>query len=363
MESTAASDREPPGGHHLYRRPDASPPAAEPGTPVPPNWPSISDYWPDRPHRADPTAPPAGTGPQAPPLRTGPPAPPPPVAVASGAGRVRRGRRALFAAAAVLAAALIGGAGFAAVRSDRAEPPAAAPPAAAPQSDPADPALAIPVPVAPKPSATPEATPSAPATASAPARGLTEATFDLVSDVTAINLRTADLGGDLYRISAPTGSSVRPRVAVSGSRVALSLVRNGRRGTAAVDVVLAGDVRWNLRVSGGVKTGALDLGDARLAAVDLRGGATRIDLTLPPPDGTFTVRMSGGINQFRVFTADRVPARVVAKRGAGKVTLFGRVQDGVARGGSVTTPDFDGSDDRIQIDAVAGMGTLQLDDA
>jgi hypothetical protein len=70
--------------------------------------------------------------------------------------------------------------------------------------------------------------------------------------------------------------------------------------------------------------------------------------------------MSGGVNRFEVRTADGVPVRIRARRGAGQVVLNGRTDDGVARGASFLSPDWAGSADRIDLDAVAGVGTLRV---
>jgi hypothetical protein len=115
-----------------------------------------------------------------------------------------------------------------------------------------------------------------------------------------------------------------------------------------------------MRITGGVKAGVFDLGAARVDQVDFAGGAARIDLTLPRPDGTLPIRLSGGVNRFEVSTDRGVPVRVRTRRGAGQVKLDGRTDDGVARGASFLSPDWAGSQNRIDLDAVAGVGTLRV---
>jgi hypothetical protein len=350
------------------------PPAPEPAGAVPADWPSIADYWPDAPHRI---APPADYYTAAEPAQAdrhlaaqparadrhpaqadrhpaaGPPSFARPTAEMPLTTRPGRTRALVTVGAAVLLAGGIAAGGVAYLRNrDRPAGTAAAVPSAA--ASPAPPATEpVPVPVAPKPS-----TPSSAAAVPLP----DAAAFDLVSDATVVNLRTARLGDELYRVSAPQGSSVRPVAEIEGDRVRLSLVTTRVKGTAAVDITLNAAVRWDLRVTGGMRTGVLDLSGARLGGVDLRGGATRLDLRLPRPDGTLRVRMAGGVNRFLIHTADRTPARVLARRGAGKVTLYDLVEDGMARGQLLVSPTFDRSTDRIDVDAVAGMGTLVVAD-
>ena len=200
------------------------------------------------------------------------------------------------------------------------------------------------------PPPTPGATTASGATA--PLDGRTVAGFDLVDGAAAISFRSADLGGDLYRITTP---SVAPRVTEENGRIRLFLGEGD-----AVQVALNARVRWNLRVGGGADLSTIDLSQARLVAVDLAGGANRINLTLPRPDGTLTVRMSGGVSQFDVHTADGVPVRVRLGSGAGQVVLDGTRHRGVAAGALFTPARWNDAVDRIDVNAVAGMSALTV---
>jgi hypothetical protein len=181
-----------------------------------------------------------------------------------------------------------------------------------------------------------------------------EAAFDLVEGVAAVRLRTGDIGADLYRITTPPGSRVRPRVVEHDGRYRLYL-DNADQAAGSVDIVLAERVRWALRVGGGVDLSTIDLSGARLAAVDLAGNAGRIDLTLPRPDGTLTVKMSGGVTSFTVRSAQRVPVRVRLGSGAGEVVLDGQTHSGVAAGALFTPSAWADAVDRVDVDAAAGL--------
>ncbi|GAB1691567.1 hypothetical protein [Krasilnikovia sp. M28-CT-15] len=196
--------------------------------------------------------------------------------------------------------------------------------------------------------------------ATAPLDGRTTAGLDLVDAATAIRLRTADLGDDLYRVSTPPGAGALPRVTDDGGRVRLALDRTAGGGPAEVDVALSARVRWDLRVAGGTSLSVLDLRDGRLGTVDLAGGASQVDLTLPRPDGTLTVRMTGGVSRFDVHTAARVPLRVRVGAGAGQVVLAGQAHTGVAAGALFTVDGWQDAVDRIDVDAVAGVSALTV---
>jgi hypothetical protein len=196
--------------------------------------------------------------------------------------------------------------------------------------------------------------------ASAALDGRTEAGFDLVDGASAISLRTADLGGELYRVSTAAGDGAHPRTADQDGRIRLFLDRGpGQNGP--VQIVLSSRVRWSLRIGGGTNLSTIDLSGARLGEVDLSGGAGHIDLTLPPPDGTLTVRMTGGVSRFDVHTADLAPVRVRVGSGAGSVVLDGQSHAGVAAGAEFAPARWKDTVNRIDVDAVAGMSALTID--
>ncbi|MEH0830152.1 hypothetical protein [Micromonospora sp. CPCC 205714] len=194
----------------------------------------------------------------------------------------------------------------------------------------------------------------------APVAGRRRATFELADGVSAFRLRTEDLGDELYRISSPGDSAVVPRPEVLGDRVRLRLADSGRVGNGSVDVVLNARLVWRLRLVGGVSLHQLDLGRARLAGVDLIGGAARVDLDLPPTVGTLTVRMTGGVNQFTIRAPDGPPVRVRAAAGAGGVTVYDDRRDGVAAGEIISSPNWDRSVDRVYVDLVAGANRVTV---
>ena len=202
----------------------------------------------------------------------------------------------------------------------------------------------------------PPAAAAAAHTATAGLAGRTEAGFDLLDGAGKVSLHAADLGGDLYRISTPQGGPAVPRVEEQGGRVQLRLGHQAD----AVDIALSTRVRWDLRVAGGADSSTIDLTGARVGGVDLTGGATRINLTLPRPDGTLTVLMSGGVNLFDVRSAGGVPVRVRVGSGAARVTLDGEQHQGVAAGSLFTPLLWAEAVNRVDVDATAGMATLTV---
>lgn len=198
-------------------------------------------------------------------------------------------------------------------------------------------------------------------TVSAPLDNRKDAQFDLVSGATTVNLRGADLGDDLYRITAAGGSGILPKPVHQGNQVALHLVPSGQAGTGAVDVQLSTRVPWRLRLTGGAKAHVVDMRAGRLAGVEVLGGATKVELSLPKPDGTVPVKVTGGVDQLIMHAPAGVLARVRLGAGASSVALdkFGRAD---VEAGTVFTPDgWAAGKSRYDIDAVAGVSTLRLD--
>ncbi|GAB1691852.1 hypothetical protein [Krasilnikovia sp. M28-CT-15] len=195
--------------------------------------------------------------------------------------------------------------------------------------------------------ARPTGTPSS----AAPTRART-ARLELADAVTSIRVRAGDTGRDLVRVSGG-----QARTDGTGTVVRVTPAPGAR----AVEITLDPEARWTVRTTAGVSEAVLDLQAARLDAVDLSGGAARIELSLPRPEGTLPVRIGAGINELRLHAAAGSPLRIRAGGGANRVVIDGRARDGLPRGGSVATADFAAATDRVDIAAVAGMGTVTVD--
>jgi len=195
----------------------------------------------------------------------------------------------------------------------------------------------------------------------APLGNAREVEFDLVNGTTTVALGSAELGADLYRITTPIDGDVVPRPINDGSRVNLHLVPSGATGPGAVEILLNSEVRWQVRLTGGVAQHEIDFTDGGLSGLDIAGGAARIELSLPRPDGTLSVRMTGGVNQFVIQAAEGVPAQVHIGTGAGATTIDGESHSAIAPDSIFTASDWEDAEDRYDIDAVGGVGALTLD--
>jgi hypothetical protein len=196
------------------------------------------------------------------------------------------------------------------------------------------------------------------ATISQARRGVTASTFSILDGADAVVVRTADLGGDLYRISTPDDARVRPQVTVDGGIVHLHLGPRDGSGPADVQVLLSRDVRWRLDVEAGTGSLTADLRQGPVDGVDVVGGSGAVELALPRPHGTVPVRMLGGTSRWRLTHPADVPVRVTVSAGAGTVDVDGDRRSGVAAGTRLGSTGYLGAADRYEVDAVAGVGAL-----
>ena len=195
----------------------------------------------------------------------------------------------------------------------------------------------------------------------APRGDLKEAELAVVSGATTVTTRAEDLGDDLYRVSTPDDSRLAPSMVGASGRLQLHLDDTGLDGPAAVQILLSDKVRWKLRYSGGANDTAVDLRHGRLAGLDFSTGSSRIEVALPKPEETVTVRMAGGASEFLLHAPAGVATRVTIGSGAGTVTVDGARRTGIIGGTVLAEPAWAGAKDRYDIDATAGVSTLTLD--
>lgn len=191
--------------------------------------------------------------------------------------------------------------------------------------------------------------------------GRREAVFAMIRGTDVVRVRSADLGGDLYRISTPDDSKVAPSVHVDDGTVYTSTVDTGRSGPAIVIAELSSAVRWHVRLGGGANEEIVDLTHGKVKAVELDAGTSRAEVTLPAAAGTTRVTMSGGASQLLIHLRGDDPVQVRAGAGAGRITVDRFAHAGVA-GGTVFTPaHWSKATDRYDIDAIAGVANLTID--
>jgi hypothetical protein len=207
--------------------------------------------------------------------------------------------------------------------------------------------------------------------------GRDAAVLIVASGADSITVRADDVGGDLAVVTTPEGSRARPVADLDDDTLTVRTadVRaddngddndNGDDGDGdggPVDLVVrvSRDVRWDVVVGGGSQRLTVDLRGTTTGRVEVRGGQGSIDLTLPEPDGLLAAVVAGGAGTVTVHAPEGVPVRVDLDAGAGSAALDGDHRQGLAAGSSLTSPDWTGTGDRIEVECTSGVGTLTLD--
>jgi hypothetical protein len=203
---------------------------------------------------------------------------------------------------------------------------------------------------------------AAPHAVAAPRNDRDAATLDVVTGATTVTVKAVDLGDTLARATTPDDSAFAPSIVDTDTNLQVHLADTGLAGPKAVVVELNKDVAWKLRFSGGYTEISVDAGAAaRVDAVDVASGVTRVELALPAPHGTTQVRVAGGANDVAVHVPSGPPAKIAIGGGAATVTVDGVSHSGVTAGTAFTPDGWDTATDRYDIAATSGVSTLTVD--
>ena len=197
-------------------------------------------------------------------------------------------------------------------------------------------------------------------TVTAPLGGRKTAAFELVAATTKVNVRTADLGGDLFKITAADDSGVLPSPLISKDRVRLQLTRDGDGTSGDMDVVLSSKVRWSLRFAGSADEQIVDLTAGQVAGIDVVGGSRRFELSLPKASGTVPVLVTGAVEDFSIQSPADSPVRVKVDSGA-KTVAAGDVTLRDVKPGSTLTPKDWKVANRYDVHAAARLTLLSVE--
>jgi DNA-binding MarR family transcriptional regulator len=124
-------------------------------------------------------------------------------------------------------------------------------------------------------------------------------------------------------------------------------------------LILNGAVRWTVALRGGMSQIKADLRKLDLAGLELGGGASHVDVSLPVPMGTVRVDVGGGASS---FTLDRPPAVAVRVRASAGVSSFQIDSSMFGSLGSThwQSSDFDSSPNRYDVTLGGGADHLVI---
>jgi hypothetical protein len=190
---------------------------------------------------------------------------------------------------------------------------------------------------------------------------LKEATLEVVNGTTAVAVSSRSLGGDLYRVSTPVGSGIRPLATRRGRTVLVG--DTGARQSSqvpSIDVALSRGVRWTIDLDGGATTESVNMAAGSMSALDFGAGVAVASVQLPSAVGTQTVTLAGGASQLVIVAPPGPPAQVDAMGGASRILLDGVDHTGVAGGSVFTDPGWATSTNRYAIDLTSGVSDFRM---
>ena len=202
--------------------------------------------------------------------------------------------------------------------------------------------------------------PSGPYVASVSYGGQHRASVAVLSGAASVTVSAAAIPGQLVRVWTPSGSSIRPQLAVSGGTVQVFLAGTGRGGPAVVTIELSRSVRWWLRFSGGSSQTVLHMGNGDVGGVDFTAGSSLIAMTLSRPAGTVVLTLAGGASQVTIGVPASVPARLQLWGGASTATLGGQTYTGLGGGTVIAMPGWARAANRYDVAAPAGVSDISV---
>jgi DNA-binding MarR family transcriptional regulator len=194
----------------------------------------------------------------------------------------------------------------------------------------------------------------------APLDGVTVGRLQLTKGASRIALSGDALGTELYRASF---EGPAPEITVTGGIVTVQQRRRFRpfdwRAQSA-EFVLAAAVAWDISLRGGLWKLDADLSALRLTGLEVTGGASDIDVTLPAPVGVVPVRLSGGASKVTLRRPKGSEARAEVSGGASEL-VFDDQRLGAVGGRTVlSSRGFADAADRYEIRFTGGASKVTV---
>ena len=175
-----------------------------------------------------------------------------------------------------------------------------------------------------------------------------------------VTIRAGTSTDDLYRARF---EGTAPDVRVEDGTVRIEYPhtwrpRDWRRHSA--DVALTAAVPWEVEVRGGAARISADLGGLRLKSFEIDGGVHDVELTLPEPSGTVSIRVEGGANSLRISRPRGVPARLHVGGGASRLAFDEQRLGAVGGETTLESSGHAGAADRYEITITGGANDVSV---
>lgn len=132
-------------------------------------------------------------------------------------------------------------------------------------------------------------------------------------------------------------------------------------GRTSAEIRLSPSVTWSIEVRGGVARWDGDLGNLQLAAIDVRGGVSQVELRLPRPAGTVPIRVSGGVSHLTIHRPGDVPARLSIGGGVSKLELDTQYLGAIGGPVRLETSGYPEAADRYNVEIGGGASKITIE--
>jgi DNA-binding MarR family transcriptional regulator len=189
-----------------------------------------------------------------------------------------------------------------------------------------------------------------------------EAAARIIMETSASRLAFAGTAADDQLVRA-SFDGPRPDVQAGDGSVA---IRYRRKAIAAFSgraarIALNGTIPWTIAMEGGITDLTGTLAGVQLERLDVDGGANHIDLELPAPTGSVTVRIRGVASEARFRRPAGVPVAVRVNGGVARLRIDGERHDRLAGDRRFASDAFLSSANRYEIEVLGGASEIRVD--
>jgi DNA-binding MarR family transcriptional regulator len=194
----------------------------------------------------------------------------------------------------------------------------------------------------------------------APLEGVTAGRLEFTKGAAKVDLRGDESLTELYRA---TFEGPAPEITVKGGTVTVRQRRRFRpfdwRAQSA-DFALTTAVPWDISLRGGMWKLVADFSALRVTALEVTGGASDIEVTLPAPVGIVPVRVSGGASEVLLRRPAGTEARAEMNGGASQLIFDGQRLGAVGGRMVLASGGFAQAADRYEIRFTGGASQVTV---
>jgi hypothetical protein len=138
------------------------------------------------------------------------------------------------------------------------------------------------------------------------------------------------------------------------------VVKLRTRGRRPSTITLASAVPWSIHLRGGASHLIADLRAFRLQGLEIKGGASAVEILVSSPWGTVPIDVTGGANRLSIHRPAQVPVRLELRGGVSKLTFDHRPFPSAGEL-TVQSPGYDRVDDRLAVSITGGANRISVD--